>query len=81
MASAYIQQRNEIVKALRQVRSALRSNDSLGESIERTLDRLIQRKTIITPKQLEKTVQQIAQFVDLAQKIAGAVQVVMSVMT
>ena len=80
MASAYIQQRNEITKALRSVRSALRSNDTLGEQIERTLDRLIKRKTIITPDQMQKTVEKVQAFVDMAQRVSMALNLVFNVM-
>jgi len=79
-ASAYISKRNEIVKAIRQIRKALRTNDTKGESIERRLDSLISRKTMITPEQFGKVVTDIQNFVDMAQKVAAAVQVVMSVM-
>lgn len=80
MASAYVAKKNEIIKALRQVRAALRTNDTLGEKIERSLDRLIQRKTVITPAQFQKTMDQIVQFIDLAQRVASAISVVMQVM-
>lgn len=80
MASAYVSKKNDITKALRMVRQALRQNDTLGERIERSLDRLIQRKTMITPEQLSKTVEQIASFVSTAQQVAQAIQAVMSVM-
>lgn len=80
MASAYVAKKNEIIKALRQVRATLRANDTLGEQIERTLDRLIQRKTIITPSQFEKTVQKVVQFIDAAQRVSNAVSIVMQLM-
>lgn len=80
MASAYVQKKNDIVRALRTVRQALRSNDTLGEKIERALDRLILRKTVITPVQFEKVVSQLSEFVSLAQAVAQAAAAVMSVM-
>lgn len=80
MASAYVAKKNEIIKSLRQVRATLRANDTLGEKIERSLDRLIQRKTIVTPAQFEKTVQQVTQFIDAAQRVANAVSIVMQLM-
>lgn len=80
MASAYVQKRSEIIKALRAVRASLRLNDTKGEKIERTLDRLIQRKTIITPAQFQKTMDEILSFIDLAQKVSNAVSVVLQVM-
>lgn len=79
--SAYIAKRNEIVKSLREVRKALRTNDTMGERIERTLDRLIQRKTIITPDQLRKTVEQVSTFLSTAEKVAQAISIVMTVMS
>lgn len=80
MASAYIAKKEEIRKALRQVRIALRTNDTLGEKIERDLDRLIQRKTMITPEQLANTVQRISTFIQMAQQVAQAINAVMSIM-
>lgn len=80
MASAYVAKKNEIIKALRQVRATLRANDTMGEKIERSLDRLIQRKTVITPAQFQRTMDQIVQFVDMAQRVANAVSIVMQVM-
>jgi hypothetical protein len=80
LASAYIAKKEEIRKALRGVRAALRTNDTLGEKIERDLDRLIARKTMITPEQLANTVQRISTFIQMAQQVAAAIQAVMSVM-
>lgn len=80
MASAYIQKRTEITKAIREIRKALRTNDTMGEKLERRLDNLISRKTIITPAQFEKVVNEVSQFVDLAQRVAQAVGAVMSVL-
>ena len=80
MASAYVAKRNEIIKALRQVRATLRQNDTLGEKIERNLDRLISRKTIVTPAQMAKTVELIGNFIDAAQRVSNAVAIVFGAM-
>jgi hypothetical protein len=52
----------------------------LGEQIERTLDRLIKRKTIITPDQMQKTVEKVQAFVDMAQRVSMALNLVFNVM-
>lgn len=49
----YVQLRNLVVRGLRAARKVYRSADTAGEVVERTLDRLISRKTLITPAQLE----------------------------
>jgi len=49
----YVQLRLLIVRGLRAARKVYRSGDTAGEVLERTLDRLINRKTLITPAQLE----------------------------
>ena len=43
-----------VVRAGRNVRRAYRQADSAGEILERTLDRLLSRKTRITPEQALK---------------------------
>jgi len=47
-----IQKRELVRKALRNVRKAYRTADSAGEALERDLDRLIKRKTLVTREQL-----------------------------
>lgn len=47
------QRRAEGRKAVRTARTYYRKADSLGESLERELDRLIKRKTLITVDQLQ----------------------------
>jgi len=49
----YVQLRALVVRGLRAARKVYRSGDTAGEVFERTLDRLILRKTLITPAQLE----------------------------
>lgn len=52
MAESFAQRRNAVNRAIRQVRKSYRSADSLGEILERELDRLIDRKTIVSPESL-----------------------------
>ena len=49
----YVQLRNLVTRGLRGARKIYRAADTAGEKLERTLDRLILRKTLITPKQME----------------------------
>jgi len=46
-SSQYVRKRNEVKQALRAVRRVYRRTDSLGETLERRLDRMIERKTLI----------------------------------
>lgn len=46
------QKKQAVVKSLRNVRRAHRNLQSKAESLERILDRLIDRKTLITPGQM-----------------------------
>lgn len=53
MAETYAQRKAAIIGAIRRVRQQYRKADSLGEVLERELDRLMLRKTIITPSTLQ----------------------------
>jgi len=53
MAETFVQRRNAVNAALRRVRQAYRKTDSAGEILERELDRLISRKTIVSPASLK----------------------------
>lgn len=46
------QRRREAVAAVRRARQSYRKADSAGEKVERELDRLIKRKTLIGPDSL-----------------------------
>ena len=52
MAESFAQRRNAVNRALRQVRKSYRTADSLGEVLERELDRMIDRKTIVSPESM-----------------------------
>lgn len=52
MAESFAQRRNAVNRAIRQVRKTYRAADSQGELLERELDRLIDRKTIVSPDSL-----------------------------
>ena len=52
MAESFAQRRNAVNRALRQVRKSYRTSDSLGEVLERELDRMIDRKTIVSPESM-----------------------------
>lgn len=80
MASGITQQKKAVRDAFRGVRRSLRSNDSLGEVIERRLDQLINRKTMIQPEDIQKLIQQISQFVETARVVADTLNVVFEVM-
>jgi polyhydroxyalkanoate synthesis regulator phasin len=46
------QARNLVIKSLRKVRQQFRNTDTIGEKVERELDRLIKRKTRINATSL-----------------------------
>lgn len=80
MASGLTQQKKAVRDAFRGVRRSLRVNDTLGEQIERRLDQLINRKTMIQPEDIQKLIQQISNFVETARNVADTLNVVFEVM-
>ena len=56
MASTYVQSKNDILRALRKARAVYRRADSAGELVERELDRLILRRTLVSPESLRSLV-------------------------
>lgn len=46
------QQRAALIAAVREARRVYRAGDTAGEKVERELDRLIKRKTLISPRSL-----------------------------
>jgi len=59
------QQRAALIAAVREMRRAYRKSDSQGEKVERELDRLIKRKTLITPRSLTTLGKEIIAFIEL----------------
>jgi len=53
MASSYAQRKAEIKRALRQTKSSLNVSNAMLEKTRREADRLITRKTMITPDSLD----------------------------
>jgi len=66
MAESFAQRRNAVNRAIRQVRKAYRQADSLGEQLERELDRLIDRKTIVSPEALRSMYQRYDAYLNAA---------------
>lgn len=52
MAESYVQRRNAVNQGLRRLRQSYRKLDTAGEVLERELDRLINRKTIVSAQTL-----------------------------
>jgi len=46
------ERRSQAIRAIRALRKLMRKSDSSGEKLERELDRLIRRKTLISPDSL-----------------------------
>jgi len=80
MESGVTRQKKAVRDAFRGVRRSLRSNDTLGEQIERRLDQLINRKTLVQPEDIQKLIQQVSRFVETARVVADALNVVFEVM-
>lgn len=80
MATGITQQKKVVRDAFRGVRRSLRVNDTLGEQIERRLDQLINRKTMIQPEDIQKLIQQVSNFVETARIVADAMNVIFEVM-
>lgn len=57
------QQRAALLSAVRVARQVYRKIDTAGEKVERELDRLIKRKTLISPRSLVTLGQKINEFV------------------
>jgi len=66
MAETYAQRKAAVLAALRRVRQQYRKADSLGEVLERELDRLLLRKTLITASSLQTTSQKYDAFMSAA---------------
>ena len=69
MAESYAQRKVAILAALRRVRQAYRKSDTAGEILERELDRLLLRKTIITPATFMLVAQKYDAYMQLAKSI------------
>ena len=69
MAESFAQRRNAVNRALRQVRKSYRVADSSGEALERELDRLIARKTIVSPETLRSLINRYEAYNRAAQDI------------
>lgn len=54
MAESFAQRKASVTAALRRVRAQYRKADTRGEVLERELDRLILRKTIVAPATLRQ---------------------------
>jgi len=54
--SRYVEQKSQVNQALRAVRRVYRLTDTAGEKLERNLDRLILRKTMVYADQLTDTI-------------------------
>jgi len=65
----YAQQKGRVNAALRQVKRQLRSADTAGEKLERTLNRLVQRKTLVGPASLTVATKQYDTYIQEAAKV------------
>jgi hypothetical protein len=79
MAMSYTARKNAVIKGLRRARQAFRISDSAGEILERELDRLIKRKTLISPESLQGVSKKYQDYAgktaNIAQALADAVTI------
>lgn len=69
MAESYTQRKATVLKSVRGIRQRYRIADSAGEKLERELDRLVTRKTLITPDALSKMVSLLDAYTQAVQEI------------
>lgn len=63
------QRRAEVKSAVRRLRQEYRKADSAGEKVERELDRLIKRKTLISPDDMASAANKLADYIRMADSI------------
>lgn len=64
-----VQKRELVIKAVRNLRKSYRTADTAGEVMERNLDRLIKRKTLITREQLTPLTTQYQKWMDGVKRV------------
>lgn len=69
MAETYAQRKAAVLAALRRVRQAYKKADTSGEILEREINRLLLRKTIVTPATLKALSQKYDQFATLTNAV------------
>ena len=82
MAETYAKRKATVVAALRRVRAQYRKADTMGEVLERELDRCILRKTLIGPETIKTLLTRYEGYITqvnlMEQPITDAVQVASS---
>jgi len=63
------QRRTEAVAAIRRLRQEYRKADSAGERVQRELNRLTKRKTLIGPDQLKTLADKLLQYVSIVESL------------
>lgn len=79
--ATYHQKTAQVRGALRALRKVYRRADTTGELLERELDRLIGRKTLIEPPSLRKTIALIQVYQAAAQALGPAINDAVNVAT
>lgn len=73
------QRRREAVAAVRKLRQEYRKTDSAGELVQRELNRLAQRKTLIGPDEIEKLARLIETYIKLAEALQKAYAILVGI--
>jgi len=81
MAESYVQRRNLVNRGLREVRKALRAADTQLEILERHLDRLINRKTLVGPESLSRMIKDYTETVRRVEQVSRVMSASLGVAT
>lgn len=77
----YRQKKIQVNSALRKFKKSYRSSDTMGERLERELTRLINRKELVEPQSLRKTVELVRAYASLTQVLIKLVGDVITIAT
>lgn len=66
------ERRRQAISAIRQIRAIYRKSDTIGEKVERELDRLIKRKTLITPDSLATLARLLEEYARQVERVINA---------
>lgn len=73
--------RSRAKSGVRAMRAVFRRADTAGEKVERELDRLVKRKTLITPENLTKISSLVVEYIRLANLLSVATSDLAQVLT
>lgn len=75
------ERRSQAIRAIRALRKLFRTADTAGEKLERELDRLIKRKTLVSPDSLATTARLLQDYLKKTENLARGMADAASVVT